>query len=371
MCLVTRYILKYILLSTALVTAGLTVTVWMTQSLRLLDVLINRGVALTTFLKMILFLVPDLVGIILPIALVIGTLFTFSRFYADQELVVLKTLGLSHLRLARGPLVVALLVMAVLYAINFYFMPAAFQKLKDKEHLLRNKISSMIVTPGDFKTLKGLTVYVRDRRPNGALYGLLIHDARGENPLTLVAEKGVLKESASGLHLTLFRGSRQEVGSKTGKPAILSFESYALEFSSSTLLKTKRQRKPYEYFLIDLLKAPRGNLNPSLATKLKVELHQRLIMPLTSLSFVLVVMGIFLGGDYDRRGRTHRIVASIVYCVVIELGALGLLNLGERSFWFVILAYSLVLGSALTGALFLSWERLSFRNFINFKRPLP
>tara|TARA_A100000171_G_C2131167_1_gene146821 strand:+ start:1639 stop:2736 length:1098 start_codon:yes stop_codon:yes gene_type:complete len=361
MNLITRYILKYLLLSTTLVTVVLTLAVWMTQSLRLVDALINHGVTLATFLKMMVFLIPDLVGIILPVALVIGTLFTFSRFYSDRELIVFRTLGLSRLRLARGPLIVALLVTLSLYAINFYFMPAAFKEFKETEYALRNKISAMVVTPGDFTTLKGLTIYVRDRRPSGALYGLLIHDQREKRSLTLVAEKGVLKEGSAGIDLTLFNGSRQEVDPKSGEPSILSFDRYALEISPSALSQIKRQRKPYEYFFPELWRVTNVNDNSTFGHKLRVELHQRLLMPLTGLSFVLIVLGFFMGGDYDRRGRSKRIIVSVLCCTSVELGTFGLLNMSNHSFIFIVSSYGLVIGSGLMGFLYLGGERLTFK----------
>jgi lipopolysaccharide export system permease protein len=116
--------------------------------------------------------------------------------------------------------------------------------------------------------------------------------------------------------------------------------------------------------LFELLKTPEGPVDLVFEKKLQIELHQRLLMPLTSLSFILIVMGFFLRGDYDRRGRPKRVLAAVVCCAVVEVGTLGLLNLGLRSLLFVALSYALVFGSALLGFLYLGQERVAFN-----KRP--
>lgn len=340
----------------------------MTQSLRLIDALINRGISLPKFLKMMLFLVPDLVVIILPISLVIGTLFTFSRLYADRELVVLRTLGLSNFQLSKAPFLLSGCVILILYGLNFYVMPIAFQKFKDTEYELRHKIGSMILTPGDFTTFKGLTAYVRDRRPNGALYGILIHDERGEKPLTLLAEKGVLKENFSGLQLTLFEGTRQEINQKTGEPSVLSFKSYSLDLTTDNLARPERARKPYERSLKELLSPSEPHNSETFQKKLTVELHQRLLMPLNSFVFILVLMVFFLRGDYDRRGRSKRILFSVGCCLVLELGIFGLLNLGQQSLFFIGLAYFIVLGVSLFCLWFLGLKKRFSAQAINPKK---
>lgn len=69
MSLATRYILGRLAAATLAITAGLGAAVWLTQSLRLVDLIVNRGLPLGQFLKLALLLLPGLVGTILPIAL--------------------------------------------------------------------------------------------------------------------------------------------------------------------------------------------------------------------------------------------------------------------------------------------------------------
>ena len=62
------YILRQILAPFVLFTVVLTLVVWMTQSLRLLDLVINRGQSGAIFAYLTLLMVPSMLVIILPIA---------------------------------------------------------------------------------------------------------------------------------------------------------------------------------------------------------------------------------------------------------------------------------------------------------------
>ena len=90
------YVLGQLLGPVALFTFLLTCVIWLTQSLRLLDLVINRGQSAPTFVYLTLLILPSLLVIILPIAFFFGTLFTLSRLNADSELVVMASAGFSR-----------------------------------------------------------------------------------------------------------------------------------------------------------------------------------------------------------------------------------------------------------------------------------
>lgn len=333
----TRYVLRHLCLATFFVACVLVIIVWMTQSLRLVDILVHHGISLGTFVSMMLLLIPDLVGVILPFALVIGLLFVYARLYSDSELIALRASGLSDRRLAIPGLLAASLVALVLYSINFYFLPASFGKFKDMESQVRRNMSASLVKPGEFMTFEGVTVYVRKRERSGKLAGILIYDARHTPAFTLVAREGVLTQTLKGARIFLHEGARQEKDAKTHVPSLVTFERYALDIESLEQTNTQtRVRKPYERFLPELLPNYQGG--QEFSGKLWVELHQRLVMPLICFAFVLICMALFLSGDYNRRGRSKRMTMCVLLCAGLEIGTFLLLNLSEKYFWIAFVA---------------------------------
>ena len=67
------------------VTVGLTLAIWLSQSLRFVDLIVNKGLPVVTFLYLALLLLPRFLTIVLPIALFCATLFTYNKLMNDSE----------------------------------------------------------------------------------------------------------------------------------------------------------------------------------------------------------------------------------------------------------------------------------------------
>ena len=102
-----RYILWQCLSMMVFVTAALSAAVWLAQSLRLIDLIVNRGLSIELFLYLALLILPRFLDIVLPIGVFIAVLFTFNRLTAESELVVMRSSGLSHVALAKPVLMLA------------------------------------------------------------------------------------------------------------------------------------------------------------------------------------------------------------------------------------------------------------------------
>src|SRR5882672_2251153 len=103
----TRYLLHQILGPFLLFTLLLTLVVWMTQALRLLDLVINRGQSALVFAYLTLLMVPSLLVVIVPIALFGAAIFALNKLNADSELVVMWSAGVSRIQLAVPVLIAA------------------------------------------------------------------------------------------------------------------------------------------------------------------------------------------------------------------------------------------------------------------------
>ncbi len=363
----TRYIMRQLLHSAGLVTLSLTSIVWLTQALRLMDVIVNQGVSLNIFLLLTLLMLPSLLLMILPVALFCAVMFTYYKLRQDSELIVLQSAGISRWRLARGALTVASGAMVLGYVIGFYLMPTTFTEFRNMQNFIRNNYASVMLQEGVFNTpIEGLTVFVRTRDADDMFHGILVHDSRQAGAsVTMMAESGKLVQTHQGQRFLLTHGNRQEM--REGKLSLLYFDSYGLDLSFYATAMAQRNTDVRELFFPALIRTE--GLTASEIGDRRQELHQRLTWPLYAMTFTLVALAALVAGEYNRRGNTRRLVTAVLAVTAIAFSAVGLRNLVGTNAWFTFFAYLNVFIPAAIAAAIIS-DRLPRYAFPRLSLPL-
>jgi lipopolysaccharide export system permease protein len=276
----TRYILRQSLGTTLFVTTALSAAIWLTQSLRLVDLIVNRGLSAELFFYLGLLIVPRFVDIVLPIGIFIAVLFTYNKLIAESEIVVMRAAGVSQFGLAMPAFALSGVGFVILFALSAYFLPTANRAFKDLQFEIRNKFVSAVLQEGTFTTISdNLTVYVRGRDTNGEMTGFLVQDERDpDKPVTIIAERGAFVETAAGSRVFLVNGNRQQMDRSTGKLSVLTFEKYTLDLSDARDATAGRVREPQERYLGELFFPRESGNNPAFRNSLRLEGHQRLIV---------------------------------------------------------------------------------------------
>lgn len=320
----SSYIIRNLAGSAILITASLTSIVWLTQALRHIDFIINRGVSFGTFLYLSSLLIPSLLLLILPIGLFCGVLFTYNKLINDSEMIVLKSAGLSRWQLAKPALLIAVGSTMFGYAISLYFLPATYREFKDMQSFLRNNYASLLLQEEVFNTpVDGLTVFIREREQNGILKGILVHDTRIPNsPVTMMAQEGKLVQTGKGPRFILGHGNRQEI--RDHRLSLLNFDSYTLDISFYTAHTESRVREPAERYLNELFDPAR--LSDKEIVEMHAEAHQRLSWPFYSIVLTLIALSFLLTGDFNRRGQWKRVSLAVGVGSIAVLSAQALTN---------------------------------------------
>ena len=327
----TRYILRQCFGVMVFVTAALSAAVWLAQSLRLIDLIVNRGLSVDIFLYLAMLLLPRFLDIVLPIGVFIAVLFTFSRLTAESELVVMRAAGLSPMALTRPVLILAAVAFAILMSLSLYVLPVTSRAFKDLQFEIRNRFVSSLIQEGTFTTISDkLTFYIRNRDANGDVVGLLINDNRDpQRPITILAERAAFVDTAAGSRIVMVNGDRQQFDPQTRKLSVLTFERYTLDLDSLQDAPGVRFRGAQERFLGGLLFPPPG-LDPLVRKSFSVELHQRLLVPLSVLGFALIPLACLLPGEFSRRGQVRRIIVAIAAAFFYQTASLGVDDLAAR-----------------------------------------
>ena len=337
------YLLRQLALPMAFATLALSGAIWLSQSLRFVDLIVNKGVPATTFGYLTALLFPSLLMVILPFALFCAVLFAYHRLGVESEITVLKAVGLSNLQIAAPCLLLAAIVTLVVYAISLYFMPLAFRNFRDLQQQIERDFSYLLLQPGVFNSpTRGLTVYVREHRADGSLAGIVVHDERRRKlPVTMMAEEGTLVRGDEGPIFIMERGNRQELDA--GDPdnpslSILHFERYTLDLAANASPPGERSPKPKEQYVHELLDPPQS-LSEARRNGRIAEAHKRLTWPLNALVFPLIGLAALLSRDFDRRGPWQSLLIATGGVIVVQALGMAIGSLAEQHLALIPLLY--------------------------------
>ena len=346
MKLITRYILRYLGVGAVTVSVGLACVVWMSQSLRFVEMIAKNSLPLSVFINLIVLLLPNVMVIVFPIAFFIATLFTYTRLGSDREMIVLKAAGVSHLQLSAPAVILGMGATLVCFFLTLYGVPKSTELFRERQGSLRNDVSGILLQEGMFtKVVHGLTVYVRSRSPEGELLGLLIHDARkASHTITLMAERGALILDEKGPRVLMINGNQQEVRHGDDRLSILYFDSYSLDIGRLREAAPARFRDARERGLWELLTVSEdAGLSAMDVRRFRIEAHQRLSLPLFNLGFVALALVFLVPAPFNWRGQTRQVIAAIGSMVMIEAATLGIITLATRHLGVVVFLYVLAL----------------------------
>ncbi|HEX9466225.1 MAG TPA: LPS export ABC transporter permease LptF [Alphaproteobacteria bacterium] len=329
-----RYIFAQLSLAGIVVVITITCAVWLTQSLRFIELIVNRGLTVGAYLYLTLLLVPALLATLVPLGLFAAVLFTYNRLNTESELIIMRAVGMGPVQLAWPTVVLSILAVALNYSLTLYFMPVSYRDFKDMEADVRGDYSAIILTEGAFNTVsEGITVYVREREADGGLRGLILHDNRDKDKtVTIMAQHGVLAQTPDGQRLILVDGNRQTLQHDNGKLSILYFDRYSTDLgqAASGGSKDLRWRQPRERFINELFFPGDSELDRQNYNLLQAEAHNRVTSPLYPLTFALLGLSALLSGEHNRRGQGKRILIAVLIMMVVQSGAVAWTGLAAR-----------------------------------------
>src|ERR1700759_84323 len=230
---IDKYIFRTTLASFALVLVSLTGVIWITQALRGIDLMTSQGQTIVTSLGLTSLVIPAVVLIIAPIALMLPISHTLNKLATDSEIIVMNAAGFSPIRLFR-PFAFATPVVSILVAfIAAYLAPDGMRRIKQWDAEITADVLTNVLQPGRFAQLdQNLTIRIRERRPGGQLVGIFIDDRRDpKERISIVADHGTVVKSGANSFLVLEDGNLEKFEAGKRDPAMVAFGRYAFDMS--------------------------------------------------------------------------------------------------------------------------------------------
>ena len=334
------YVLKQLIGPVALFAFLMTCVVWLTQSLRLLDLVINRGQSAPTFVYLTILILPSLLIIILPIAFFFGALYALSRLNSDSELVVMASAGFSRAQLSVPMFIAAGIVMALTYLCGLYLMPAGMRAMTDKVVDIRADIGAALLNEGTFNTpAKGLTVFIREIDSDGSIRGVLVHDNRNRRaPITYLAQSGQMAQTPAGARLIMVDGTIEQSAKGGAHLTVLKFQRYVFELDQFAGPARVTGRAANERYLGELF-SPGPDINPRIRSFYFAEAHNRLSQPLYCIAFALIALAAVTRGRRARGANALRMTIGSAAAAGLRIAGYGVQGIAVSSSALCVLFY--------------------------------
>jgi lipopolysaccharide export system permease protein len=312
---IDKYIFRTTLTAFAMVLVSLTGVIWITQALRGIDLMTSQGQTILTFLGITSLVIPALVQIISPIALMVAISHTLNKLATDSEIIVMNAAGFSPIRLFR-PFAYATCVVALLVAfIAAFLAPDGLRRIKQWDAEITADVLTNILQPGRFAQLdQNLTIRIRERQPGGRLKGIFIDDRRDPKlRTTIVADHGTVVKNDHGSFLILEDGNLQRFELGKREPAMIEFARNAFDMSQYSRQGHDVTLGIRERYVWELIAPDEDDpIYQQLPGQFRAELHDRFLSPIYPFAFAALTFA-FLGAPRTtRQSRNFSMGGSII-----------------------------------------------------------
>lgn len=293
----------------------------LTQSVSTLDLIIDQRQSLFTYLQITLLAMPQLVALILPLALFVAVLYSINRMQNDSELVVCASAGMSKLTIASPLIKLSLAALIANLAINIWVQPASFREMRERLYEVRGDLAARLVRPGQFRSpTNDLTIYARDVERSGQLIDILIEDSSAPGKtITYMAKTGVFVEVRGEPTLVMHDGSIQSLEDNHSL-SFLRFDSYQFQLDHVIEGRGDLFYKLSDRYLHELFfPAPNDFWAWRHRAEMQAEGHYRLSGPLYNIAFTLIALAAILGGEFSRTGYARRITSAAGVALFVRL----------------------------------------------------
>jgi lipopolysaccharide export system permease protein len=343
-----RYILRSAATAFVASLCAVTAVVWLSQTLRKFDIITSSGQSFGTFLLITVLGVPSFALLVAPLALFGAIVFTLNRLNNDSELAAISAAGVNPWQLLRPFLILTVAVSLAVGALSLSAIPETLRLARDLLTKIRADVVVNIMREGEFTALdKGLTFHVRRRDAGATLIGILIDDSRNSSEnLVYTAERGQILRTEDGTFLVLENGALQRKRKRDTEASLIVFDRYAFDLSPLTERDIAVNYRPRELYLSELWN-PKRKLNERMRSRLRAELHERLVNPLYPFAFMCIAFAALARPHTTRQSRFTSIVMAILAIFALQVAGLGMVNMLQNQAWAIYPLYGLPIAVSL------------------------
>jgi lipopolysaccharide export system permease protein len=325
--ILSRYILREIMPPFFFGLLIFTFILFTTRILKLVELVVNRGVSLWQVVKVFLYITPAFFETTVPMAFLLGLLWGFGRLAADQEILALKGCGVSLYQMARPIVGCTVFIAGVTLCLTLYVTPWSNASLKELLYEITKTHATAGLKEKTFNNdFAGLVIYAEEIHPPGnLLHGVMIADSRDKQRKDILfAPTGLVitNEQTRLLTLRLLGGTMNSIGTFNKSYQTTHFSVYDVTLNLGPPLADTKEltRNPQEM--------PLGALRAVIEHKQQegtpnhvelVELYRRFALPFSCAVFTFLALPLSMRRPWAPRAQGSIISLGVIFVYYLLL----------------------------------------------------
>jgi lipopolysaccharide export system permease protein len=303
----------------------------MAELIQITNWIVNYNISLSIILRMIFYQTPYFLIFVIPLSIMITVLLTFLRLSSENEILAIKSGGISLYALLTPVFAFCLIGSALTIFMTLYGQSWGRSALRELTYEVVSASIDIGLKERTFNdSFSGVTIYVNeiDLR-NKNLVDVFIEDNRQPDKVnTVIAPTGkIFNDPRNAVaHLKLFNGSILQTNLKKKTAHSIQFDTYdiSLETKRSPGKKKGKPKRPKEMTIGELSRYVRdSHIEDQKYFNALLELHRRFSIPFGC--FVLGLLAVPLGVQAKSAKRSFGLVLGLVFFLFYYL----LMSLGK------------------------------------------
>lgn len=303
----------------------------MSQVLDIAELIVNYRTSLANIFFLLLFSAPFFLQFTIPISVMAAVLLSFMRLSGDNEIIAIRSGGVSPYRLLPPVIVFGLFASLLTAVMTFYGLPWGKQSFRSMKEELISMAANLELKPRVFNDrFENIMLYVNEiSKETGRMKDIFIEDSRSSEAgvTAIVAPEGLfISDTSMGLHtLRLYRGKilSSNMAKKTANSG--SFSVYDIHLNTGT--KNSGERAPWlsveEMYFKDMIGLLRDhNQKDRLHYKLVMKMNEKFTMPFACIVLAILAMPLGLSGMSRKKSRaiSQGIAFFVIYYIFLTVG---------------------------------------------------
>ncbi len=289
------------------------------MTLKLIDFIpkiIDGNLTFLSAIKLSFFLIPSFGIFTIPLITLSAILFTFSKLSSNNEIIALKTLGISPFRLIKIPLIIG--IFAFLFGIvnNFYILPFSTKLFLNEVNKIIKSQTENSLKPQQFNDILSKTVfYFLKKDKSGYMKRLIIYNNINNQNEIIEANKGLIDIDNNIIFLKLLNGNIH-IKKKSGQYEIINFKKYILKYNIAESIKASINLKDKESSVKEINKRIKKYKKIGDFKKvryLKMEIYKRYSLPFASIIFVIIGFIFGIKSSRNPKSWTALIILAVIF----------------------------------------------------------
>jgi lipopolysaccharide export system permease protein len=296
----------------------------------MVDDIVNKHIPFLPVLEMLLLRVPAILVLTFPVAMLFAGLLGLGKLAADQEIMAMRTAGISFFRLSLPVLGLSLFLVIITFITNNDIAPWSTHKSQTIVRQILERQSLPPVEPNVFIHGPNNTVFYIGGvdRAHKILYNVMIYEPDNSPYPRLVIAK---QARYDGKHFFLFNGSLHEYNAQGLTRYEASFDEMMIPVTLDPSQFAGEEKTPFEMNVKELRKEIALFKKSGISTSaMATDYYFKFSLPFGC--FIAALIGIPLGVKFPRSGRFVSIALAVFllfvyYCLFSISRALGIIGM--------------------------------------------